>query len=218
MFAGSIFLMSFFVIVVTVLSLYGIYAKRLEKKYWPLFLFLVVSYLFYPLFSGEIRHLQPLIPFLLIFASMGTISIIGRITGERKQLFVYFLSIVLLFSFGFGIISAVRLSINQGQGMSAAKEVSRVIGGNLKDIKTIIYSGHTDFLHYYLSQKNIVAFPSKNLDALKDIISTYNVNCIVFIREKDLSDLVYSEFGLIGANLVYFSNPDPNTFIRIYKI
>jgi 4-amino-4-deoxy-L-arabinose transferase-like glycosyltransferase len=205
-------------IILFLLSVSGLYITRKEKRLWPLILFIAICYLFYPFLSGEVRHLQPVIPFLLIFASIGILAKADKINDNKKESFIYLFLLIFAFTTIFGIISATRLSINQGQSMTTAKAVSDILRQETADIKTIMYSGHTDFLHYYLSDKNVIAFPSKNMAALKKLIEAYDVNRIIFIRDKDIDDVVYSELDSLGAMLIHSSGLDPNTLIRIYEL
>jgi 4-amino-4-deoxy-L-arabinose transferase-like glycosyltransferase len=205
-------------IVIFLFAIAGIFLKRKEKRFWPIILFIAIGYIFYPFFSGEIRHLQYLIPFFLMFAAIGIFKTLETISGNKKRLMVYFLTLVLFFTVVFGIVSATRLSISDGQSIMTAKRVSEILKLEMESIKTVMYSSHADFLSYWLKDKNTIAFPSKNIDALEDIIKIYNVNYIVFVREKDINDSISIKLGFLGARLIHFSQPDSNTELRIYKL
>lgn len=53
----------------------GVYFSN-KKLYLPFFAYMILNFLFYPFFAAEYRLLYPLIPFFMIFASLGIINFI----------------------------------------------------------------------------------------------------------------------------------------------
>lgn len=209
-------------IILFLFCLVGIWAMRKEKKiYWPIFLFIIMNYLFYPIFADDVRHFFQLIPFLLMFASIGIFKIFRVLKATEKKLLVYSLVLICLFTASTGIVKAIHIPIYEGPGVEVGKIISRILSNNLGEVKTIMYSGHADILSYSLPHTNIISFPVMNLDNLESIIKKYNVNYIIFANEKDLNEPVYTKLNSLKAKLIYFFQPklnDPNIVIRIYKL
>jgi len=216
---GSIFIILFFFI--------GLgQAVKKRDKYWLMILFIVITYVFYPFFTSQTRHFYLLIPFFLIFSSIGIFKTIDFLNSRKglfkvdsailKNTLVYSLTLICLFVFFYGVVSAMRVPIFRMPGANEGKIVVEQLGKDTEWINTVMYSSNPDILSYWMPGKNIIPFPEKDLDNLDYLIKKYNVNLVILI--KDMNDTTYQKIQSLGAKLVNSSQPDPNIELKIYKL
>lgn len=208
-------------ILITLSFILGVYFSN-KKFYLPFFAYIVLNFLFYPFFAAEYRVLYPLIPFFIIFASLGIIKSVEILNNKInllifKKLVIVILVIISLSSIAFGVRKATKIYFSQDWSMRIAKNAVDALK-NQQDVKTVMYfAKQTHFLRYFMPEKNVMPIPAGNEEQIKSLIKKYDANYIALTKYAE--DVGYQLPDFLNAELKYSKQDNtPDLSIKIYKI
>jgi len=210
-----LFLLAFYGLIITF--------KSNWRKYLFLYTHIGLYYIFFSFFMPHSRYLWPLIPFFIIFASIGFWNIVTSIPKNWAKIICVLISFSCIFSLTYGSISALGFTwweahLNEGP-MKAAQYASYYLK-NKKDVKTIMMaSEQIRYVNYFLPEKNVVIFPN-NLKDFQYLVKKYDVNYVIvpyvsdpYEKAPHIALRILNQYPF--KQLVYhFKTPD----IIIYKL
>ncbi|MEW6608504.1 MAG: glycosyltransferase family 39 protein [bacterium] len=154
------------------------------RIYLPIYLYIIILHCFLSLTSYEWRYFSSIIPFYLLFTSLGFRYLYLEMNWEGKRYIKYALLVLITIPILTNLVTSMANSFKSGDSyFEQSLSVSNFLKKNTKPNEAIM-AGVKPYYYTYCTKRQTISFPFCDESTFQSILREYNVKYIALSQNE----------------------------------